>query len=67
MSKPKLSAEQLVDKMKSEKGITFQYISEQEAVEFLQRKNNYFRLAAYRNNYDKRRISLKCPQKVRQK
>ncbi len=55
MSKPKLSAEQLVDKMKSEKGITFQYISEQEAVEFLQRKNNYFRLAAYRNNYDKRR------------
>ena len=40
--------------MKNEKGITFNYISEEEAENFLQRKNNYYRLAAYRKNYDKK-------------
>ncbi len=54
MSKPKLSAEELIAKMKNEKGITFNYISEENAVEFLKGKNNYYRLAAYRKNYDKR-------------
>lgn len=54
MSKPKLSAEQLVAKMKNEKGITFEHMSEEDAVDFLKRKNNYYRLAAYRKNYDKR-------------
>lgn len=54
MSKPKLSAEQLVAKMKNEKGITFEYMNEEDAIDFLKRKNNYYRLAAYRKNYDKR-------------
>lgn len=54
MSKPKFSAEQLVAKMKNEKGITFEYMREEDAVDFLKRKNNYYRLAAYRKNYDKR-------------
>ena len=40
--------------MKKEKGITFNYVSEENAIEFLKRKNNYYRLAAYRKNYDKR-------------
>ncbi len=52
ISKPKLSAEQLIDKMKS-KGITFNYISETEAENYLKKHNNYFRLASYRKNYDK--------------
>ncbi len=54
MNKPKLSAEKLVAKMKNEKGITFEHMSEDEAVNFLKSKNNYYRLAAYRKNYDKR-------------
>lgn len=54
MSKPKLSAERLVAKMKNEKGITFEHMSEEDAVDFLKKKNNYYRLAAYRKNYDKR-------------
>ena len=54
MSKPKLSAEELVSKMKNEKGITFDYMSEDDAISFLKNKNNYYRLAAYRKNYDKR-------------
>lgn len=54
MSKPKLPAEQLVTKMRDEKGITFEHMSEEDAIDFLKRKNNYYRLAAYRKNYDKR-------------
>ena len=54
MNKPKLSAEQLVAKMKNEKGITFEHMSEEDAIDFLKRKNNYYKLAAYRKNYDKR-------------
>lgn len=54
MYKPKLTASELVAKMKNEKGITFNYISEQEAENFLKEKNNYYRLAAYRKNYDKK-------------
>ena len=50
--KPKLTPEELVDKMKN-KGITFKYISETDAIEYLRVHNNYFRLASYRKNYDK--------------
>lgn len=51
--KPKLSAHQLIQKMKNEKGITFKYTSEEEAAEYLTNINNYLRTAAYRKNYQK--------------
>lgn len=40
IDKPKQTAPQLIEKMKS-KGITFHYISEIEAAEYLTDKNNY--------------------------
>ena len=52
VDKPKLTAVQLVDKMKK-KGITFKYITEEKAAEYLTDKNNYLRTAAYRKNYQK--------------
>ena len=51
-TKPKQTASQLVSKMKA-KGITFKYISEAEATNYLTDKNNYLRTAAYRKNYQK--------------
>ena len=51
--KPKLSSSQLVSKMVDEKGITIKYISEKEAEEYFQNRNNYLRTAAYRKNYQK--------------
>lgn len=50
--KPKQTAPQLIEKMKS-KGITFKYITEKQAAEYLTDKNNYLRTAAYRKNYQK--------------
>ena len=50
--KPKRSPEELVELMK-EKGITFENISEAEAIDYLRYNNNYYRLASYRKNYDK--------------
>lgn len=50
--KPKLTPEELIEKMKS-KGITFNYFSEQDAVNYLKKHNNYYRLSSYRKNYDK--------------
>ena len=47
MNKPKLPEKQLIEKMKNEKGITFNYISEEEAENFLQRKNNYYHYNIY--------------------
>lgn len=38
MSKPKLPAEQLVTKMRDEKGITFKHMSEEDALIFLKEK-----------------------------
>lgn len=51
--KPKKNPKELVQMLKSEKGITFNYITEKEAILFLSERNNYFRVASYRNNYDK--------------
>lgn len=52
IDKPKQTAPQLITKMKS-KGITFKYITEEKATEYLTDKNNYLRTAAYRKNYQK--------------
>ena len=52
--KPKSIPENLVyNKMKSGKGIKFNIMNETEAVKYLRNKNNYFRLASYRKNYEK--------------
>lgn len=54
MNKPKLSPEEIITKLKNEKGITFNHISEADAAVFLRDKNNYYRLASYRKNYLKK-------------
>lgn len=51
--KPMMTSQELVDKMKNEKGIKFEYMSEKDAIIFLSERNNYFRIASYRKNYDK--------------
>ena len=48
-----LTAAELIYKMKHEKGIRFEYISENEAEIYLADINNYLRTAAYRKNYQK--------------
>lgn len=53
IDKPKLTSVQLIEKAKNERGITFQYITEQEAEAYIRLKNNYMRTAAYRKNYQK--------------
>lgn len=51
--KPKLTTQKLIEKMKTEKGITFKYISEEDATRYLIDINNYLRTASYRKNYQK--------------
>ena len=50
--KPKLKANELVDKMRSN-GITFDIITQDQAESYLSEHSNYYRLASYRKNYDK--------------
>ncbi|KDE64792.1 hypothetical protein FUSO4_07410, partial [Fusobacterium necrophorum DJ-1] len=50
--KSKQSSSQLIEHMK-EKGIKFNIVNEVEAQQFLENNNYYFKLAAYRNNYEK--------------
>lgn len=50
--KPKKSAIELVKDMKT-RGITFEWISEEEAIRYLSDDNNYLRTASYRKNYEK--------------
>lgn len=52
IDKPKQTSAQLIAKMKA-KGITFKYITETDAANYLTDKNNYLRTAAYRKNYQK--------------
>lgn len=53
MRKPILTSEQMVKKMRDEKGITFRYTSEEKAAEYLTDTNNYLRTASYRQNFQK--------------
>lgn len=55
-NKPKLQSKELISKMKNEKGITFSYISEEQAIEFLQYHNNYTRTCSYRKNFQKHNL-----------
>lgn len=58
ITKPKMSSSELIEKMKS-KGITFNLMGEEEASAYLKEHNNYFRIASYRKNYDKRLLGNK--------
>ena len=58
VSKPKLTAEELVEKLRVEKGIMFNITSAEEAVEYLRYRNNYLRIASYRKNYPKHRDGM---------
>ncbi len=49
---PKLTPEQLVEKMKS-KNIRFDIKGESNAVDYMRVHNNYYRTASYRKNYEK--------------
>lgn len=53
IDKPMMTSEQLIAKMRDEKGITFKYTSEEKAKTYLTDINNYLRTAAYRQNYQK--------------
>lgn len=52
-AKPKLTARELVTKMRDNKGITFNIVSEDEAITYMQNINNYMRVASYRKNFQK--------------
>ncbi len=51
--KPKKTSHEIISRLKIEKGVTFNYISEKEATEYLCLRNNYLRTASYRKNYIK--------------
>lgn len=51
--KPLMTSAELVEHMK-EKGIGFNIVNEQEAIDFLENHNYYLKLASYRFNYQKR-------------
>lgn len=52
-NKPKKTAVELVQMLRDEKGIQFNIMSEEQAVEYFSRRNNYLRTASYRKNYPK--------------
>lgn len=53
--KPKKTAQELVAKLRDEKGVRFELMNEADAENYLSNKNNYLRTASYRKNYDKHR------------
>ena len=53
VDKPKMTSKALVDKLRNEKGVSFKYVTEEEAEKYLAQVNNYLRTAAYRKNYQK--------------
>lgn len=50
--KRKLSVDEQIEHLKN-KGIKFEYCSEEHARQYLQKNNNFFKLRAYRKNYQK--------------
>ncbi|MBQ9118737.1 MAG: Abi family protein [Lachnospiraceae bacterium] len=51
--KPKMTSKALVGKLRDEKGVSFNYVTEDNAEKYLAQTNNYLRTAAYRKNYQK--------------
>lgn len=60
LTKPMKSSQDLVEHMKR-KGITFNIVSPEDAVQYMEKNNNYFRVASYRKNYNKRLDSKQNP------
>ena len=61
--KPKLSLEGQIEHLK-ENGIIFTIMSEDDAKDYLLNNNNYFKLTAYRKNYDKHQEGEKKDQYI---
>ena len=53
MSKPKLMLKEQIEYMRDKKGVLFNIISEEEALEFLEKSNYYFKLKSFAHNYEK--------------
>lgn len=51
--KPKLTTDGQIAHLK-EKGVTFSVVSEEQALDYLTKNNNYFKLRSYRTNYRKK-------------
>ena len=51
--KPKMTSKALIDKLRDEKGVSFKYVTEDNAEKYLAQINNYLRTASYRKNYQK--------------
>ncbi|WP_238788823.1 Abi family protein [Streptococcus mutans] len=51
--KSQKTSNELISMMKEVKGITFNYISDQDAANYLDYVNNYFRTACYRKSFEK--------------
>lgn len=60
LTKPMKSSQDLVEHMKR-KGIMFNIVSPEDAVQYMEKNNNYFRVASYRKNYNKRLDSKQNP------
>lgn len=54
--KPKLKTKDLINKMRDEKGITFNHTTEDDAIHFLKYHNNYTRTCSYRKNFQKHNL-----------
>lgn len=54
MYKPKLSVPEQISHLE-EKGVGFSIVSKEQALDYLSRNNNFFKLTAYRKNYVKNR------------
>lgn len=52
MRKPKLSAEEQIAHLKVKKGVLFSIDTEEQALSYLNNNNNFFKLTAYRKNYE---------------
>ena len=53
LKKPKLSIDEQISYMRDKKGIKFNIITEEEAIDFLHNSNYFFKLKSFCKNYDK--------------